>query len=235
MKQQRLTIAKPPVDDSTGLPYKDLRTPPLRVVLPHSGGSGDSALHEAYAAKHRHQFDTDSYTVLYLDCRNEEKTGGWWGGWHDIKKNPDIANSAIYDFPWESIVKNAAYPVFTNADTDHTYPDYKNTTGKDQNGQFNAYFRWQNGADSADRFELELRLVRPDELGKTTDIPAASTADVTLPRLQAFKTEKGKSYRWQMTRGGKTTQSGKVTADEKGVLTISKVKVEAAPAVLVIK
>jgi len=78
-------------------------------------------------------------------------------------------------------------------------------------------------------------LVRPDELGKTTDIPAASTADEKSPRLQAFKTVKGKSYQWQMTRGGKITQSGKVTDDEKGLLTISKVKVEAAPAVLVIE
>ena len=68
------------------LPCKNVDKPPLRVVLHHAGGSGEQALKEAYAAKHRHQYGTDDHALLYLDCRNEQKTGGWWWGWNSIKK-----------------------------------------------------------------------------------------------------------------------------------------------------
>jgi poly(3-hydroxybutyrate) depolymerase len=342
------------------LPCKGVENPPLRVVLHHAGGSGDRALNEAYSKKHRHQYADDNFAVLYLDCRNEQKTGGWWWGWHQINKKkdtyktmlnpteqrvldtvewvikdqnidrdrvylsgrsmggtgslgigycrgdifaailvnvpagaehflfrmsnsdypdppptintssqtdgwskkqedllafcqanklpmtfawgpfghaskPDMANSAVYDFPWESIVRNAAYPVFTNADSDDTYPGHKNTSAKDQKGQINAYFRWTNVTDTAAKFEMELRLVKQDELGKPADIPAASTADLTLRRLQAFAPKTGKTYAWKTTRDGKTLQSGNVVTDAKGLLTIPAVKVEAAPAILVIE
>ena len=56
-----------------------------------------------------------------------------WGPFGHASR-PNMANSAVYDFPWLDIVKNAAYPVFTNTDTDNVYPGHQNTTGKDQKG-----------------------------------------------------------------------------------------------------
>jgi hypothetical protein len=90
-------------------------------------------------------------------------------------------------------------------------------------------------SDTVAKLEMELRLVKQDELGKPADIPASSTADVTLRRLQAFKATAGKSYSWKTVRGGKTVQSGKVMADATGLLTVPKVTVEAASVVLVVE
>ena len=141
-----------------------------------------------------------------------------------------MVNSAIYDFPWREIVKNEAYPVFGNADSDQVYPGFKGK-GKDQNGQINGYFRWKNLMDTKKSFSIELRLVRQDELGKPAAIPKQATADVTLRRLQNFKTKPGTSYAWRLSRQGKQLQAGTQVADKDGLLTLPKVII-GAPATL---
>jgi len=339
------------------LPCDGVSNPPLRVILHHAGGSGQQALREAYSAKHRHQHASKDYAVLYLDCRNGQRSGSWWWGWHSVKakkteyanklqateqrvldsiewvinKNkidrnrvylsgrsmggsgslgigygrgdifaailvnvpagadhamfrlkhsdypdppptintssqtdgwsrgqedllayckanklpmtfawgpfghasrPNMANRAVYDFPWLSIVKNEAYPVFTDSNTDDTYPGFKNKRGKDQRGQINGYYRWKNLKDTADSFAIELRLVKNDELGKPEKIPAQSVADVTLRRLQSLKVKQDQIYAWKVVREGKVLQQGNVKPDKKGLLTIPRVKVGAGPAQL---
>ena len=154
-----------------------------------------------------------------------------WGPFGHASR-PDMANRAVYDFPWLSIVKNEAYPVFTDADSDETYPGHKNRKGKHQNGQINAYYRWKNITDTDKNFAMALRLVKNEELGKREDIPEQSTADVTLRRLQAFKVKKGRSYAWRFARSGKVLQGGEIQPDKKGLLTIPRVKIEASPAQL---
>ncbi|MDE0821719.1 MAG: hypothetical protein OSA95_11390 [Opitutales bacterium] len=152
-----------------------------------------------------------------------------WGPFGHASR-PSMVNSAVYDFPWRKIVRNEAYPVFTNAVSDDTYPGFKGK-GEDQEGQINGYFRWKNIEDSKDHFSMELRLVRQDELGKPAKIPEQSHADVTLRRLQNFKTEEGKSYEWSMTRKGKQLQAGTQVAGKDGLLTFPKVVIS-APATL---
>ncbi|MBC8373502.1 MAG: hypothetical protein ISS69_06580 [Phycisphaerae bacterium] len=334
------------------LPCENVKNPPLRVILHHAGGSGQQALNEAYKSKHRHQYGSKDYAILYLDCRNDKPD--WWWGWHGIKKNkdkyanklyptekrvldtvewviknqkadrnrvylsgrsmggtgslgigycrgdifaailvnvpagadhvlfrlknsnypdppptintssqtdgwskgqedllahckknklpmifawgpfghasrPDMANRAVYDFPWLKIVKNEAYPVFTDSDSDETYPGHKNKTGKDQKGQINGYYRWKNITDTDKNFAIQLRLVKNDELGKPETIPQESTADVTLRRLQAFKVKTGESHTWKTVRNGKVLQEGEVRPDKNGLLTVRRVKIDAVP------
>ena len=141
-----------------------------------------------------------------------------------------MVNSAVYDFPWREIVKNEAYPVFGNTDSDQIYPGFKGK-GKDQNGQINGYFRWKNMEDIKDRFSMELRLVRQDELGKPAAIPKQAIVAVTLRRLQNFKTKAGMSYAWKMSRQGKQLQAGTQVANKNGLLTLPKVVI-GAPATL---
>ena len=154
-----------------------------------------------------------------------------WGPFGHASR-PDMANPAVYDFPWLSIVRNAAYPVFTDADSDQTYPGHKNTKDKHQNGQINGYFRWKNVTDTPAAFAMELRLVANTELGKPASIPAQSTADVTLRRLQAFKVTTGAAYTWKLVREGKALQAGETRPDAKGLLTFPRLKIQAAPAQL---
>lgn len=141
-------------------------------------------------------------------------------------------NATVAEFPWLSIRKNEAYPVFTDASSDDVYPGFQNLTRPDQTGQINGCFRWKNIVDTADQFIMELRLVRKEELKDPVALPVKAEADVTLRRLQKFRVTPGETYDWQMTQSGHVLQSGKVQADPKGVLTIPKIKVSATPAQL---
>ena len=78
---------------------------------------------------------------------------------------------------------------------------------------------------------MQLRLVRQDELGKPAAIPKQAIANVTLRRLQNFKTRAGMSYAWKMTRQGKQLQAGTQVAGKDGLLTLPKVVIS-APATL---
>lgn len=60
------------------------------------------------------------------------------------------------------------------------------------------------------------------------------TADLTPRRLQQFKVEAGKRYRWTIETAGKV-QSGTAQADANGLLTLTKVPIAAAEAKLTIE
>jgi poly(3-hydroxybutyrate) depolymerase len=153
-----------------------------------------------------------------------------WGPFGHASR-PSTVNSAVYDFPWRDIVRNAAYPVFTNADSDKVYPGFQGK-GDHQNGQINGYFRWKNLTDSADELTMELRLVRQDELGKPAGVPEKATTDVTLRRLQSFKPGKGKPCSWELVRAGEKVQGGEQKPDEGGLLTLPKIVITGEPAML---
>jgi hypothetical protein len=57
-------------------------------------------------------------------------------------------------------------------------------------------------------------------LTTSSALPTSATTAVSLRRLQHFKTEPGKSYRWTLSHDGTTQQSGKATPDDAGLLTI---------------
>ncbi len=69
------------------LPCKK-KNPPLRVMLHHAGGSGDKCLNESLNVKHRHQYASEEFAVLYLDCSNP-KDPNWWWGWNHIKSRKE--------------------------------------------------------------------------------------------------------------------------------------------------
>ncbi|MBR5758089.1 MAG: hypothetical protein IKX88_05795, partial [Thermoguttaceae bacterium] len=82
--------------------------------------------------------------------------------------------------------------------------------------------------DLPDRFEIELRLATNDELKSTIfKIPAESSADVSLRRLQEFCVSPGKTVAW--TFGDR---SGEVQADKNGLVTIPSLTITSVPQIL---
>lgn len=148
------------------------------------------------------------------------------------KSDVSAANAAVHKFPWLSIRKNEAYPVFTGASIDDQYPGFRNKTAADQKGQINGYFRWKNIEDSKKAFVMELRLVKATELKGAIKPPSEGKADVTLRRIQEFAIDAGAKLKWQMIREGKILQSGKVEADANGVVTIPAVIITGSPSQL---
>lgn len=169
--------------------------------------------------------------MLAFCCSNRFFVSFAWGPFGHTA-DVHTANPVAYEFPWLTIRKNEAYPVFTHATTDNRYPGLNNRTAPDQNGQINGYFRWKKVEDTAKYFAMELRLVRKDELRRPIEIPRESVADVTLRRLQKFVVAPQAEYPWRLMSGEKVLQSGKVTTDASGVLTIPAVKITEAPACL---
>ena len=150
-------------------------------------------------------------------------------------------------FPWRSIRKDEAYAVFTNASTDDKYPGFifpkegepkgwkfgNSLRGKYDQGQVGALFRWKNLKDTAQEFQMELRMVTKEEIGAKEEMPTTATAEVSLRRLQNFKLGSNEGT-WTLKAGGKTLKSGKVGLDANGLLTIGELPLSTEPAVLTI-
>lgn len=161
---------------------------------------------------------------------------------HDHRAHHQHANQFVVNFPWLSIRRDQAYPVFMNASSDDTYPGHM---GKepDQKGQKNAFFRWSVLEDTADRFVIELRLA--NQLRFMRDCPSSEelsqlqvpiTADVTLRRLQHFKVldNLNTSYLWVIEREGSMQSSGQISPNDKGLLTVKNVVIGLTPVRLTI-
>ena len=137
-------------------------------------------------------------------------------------------------FPWQEIRKNEAYPVFTDASSDQRCPWQTASTNSDASGQLNAYFRWKNQSDTPARFAMQLWLAQPAVSNAPPTMPSASTADLTLRRLQHFKVASGTTYAWQFVRDGKSIGSGQIKPDAANLLTIPRVTVTTASAELIV-
>lgn len=175
------------------------------------------------------------HTGTLLDVLREGRFGHVvaWGPFGHTGDVHTVALAAL-EFPWLSIRRNEAYPAFTQASTDSTYPGFQGK-GPDQIGQINAYFRWENLEDTATTFAMALRLVGTLELSLITRVPSPQiTADVTPRRLQRFRVEPGRRYAYTFVREGKTVSSGTVVADDAGLLTVPKLSIAVAPATLTI-
>lgn len=154
--------------------------------------------------------------------------------WEPFGHSSDVsaANPAVVEFPWLSIRKNEAYPVFTGASTDNKYPGFNQRVAPDQSGQINGYFRWKNLEDSVQRFAMELRLIGKEELSRPIEAPTESVANISLRRLQNFEVRKGTIYKWSLRSGEDVLESGPVTVGEDGVLTIPSVTISKLPKLL---
>jgi poly(3-hydroxybutyrate) depolymerase len=158
---------------------------------------------------------------------------------------------AAVAFPWRSIRRDEAYPVFTNASTDEgkwvefvrkpkgapVDPKPKSKADEGRPGQINAFFRWKAKTDTADQFQMELRMVSREEL-KISDneknkitIPTEATAEVSLRRLQNFKPGQ-RACSWQLKRGDTTVKTGKGVVDSNGVLVLGELPLSKEPAIL---
>lgn len=146
-----------------------------------------------------------------------------WGP-YGHSRDYKVTDGAARSFPWLDIRRNVAYPVFSGATTDQTYPGYKGA-GPDQVGQINAYFRWKVRVDTVNRFSVDLWLVDPASLPKPTKAPKESTADVTLRRRQWFATEPDQRIRWTLVTGNTSAGEGIVQTDMLGLVTIPRVTV----------
>ena len=149
----------------------------------------------------------------------------YWGPFGHANNSAQImkVNDLIDSFDWLSVKKNAAYAVFTNANCNSKLPwpdDVKSTVS----GQVNAFFRWKNISDSAEKFEMSLFLVSPSDLKTQFEIPKEATADVSLRRVQKFQLKAGEKFRWSY---GAAKGEGQV--DSQGVITIPAMKLTAEP------
>lgn len=152
----------------------------------------------------------------------------YWGAFGHANSHEKImkVNDLINSFDWLSVKKNQAYPAFTNASTNDPLP-WPNQLTNTKPGQVNAFFRWQNVSDTPSAAEISLFLVKPSDLKTMFAIPAESTADVTLRRLQNLKIAAGEKVLWSF---GDT--KGEVQADTTGVVTVPKLKITAEPVTL---
>ena len=141
----------------------------------------------------------------------------------------------VLEHPWLEIRKNEAYPVFTNASSDQRSPWLGESTHFDESGQINAYFRWKNQSDTPSNLTMQLWLAHPAVGNPPPTMPNASTAEITLRRLQHFRVQAGAAYTWQIARGGKLVGSGTITPDAANLLTVPRVTVTTAPAELTVK
>jgi predicted esterase len=152
----------------------------------------------------------------------------YWGPFGHANNHEQImkVNDLINSFDWLSVKKNEAYPVFTGASTNDPLP-WPDQLGDTKPGQINAFFRWKNVSDTPTAAAISLFLVKPDDLQTTFKIPAESTADVSLRRLQMLKVAAGETVHW--TFG---TAQGDIQADATGCLTIPQLKITAEPVTL---
>jgi poly(3-hydroxybutyrate) depolymerase len=154
----------------------------------------------------------------------------YWGPFGHANNHERImqVNDLINSFDWLSVKKNEAYPAFTNASTNDPLPWPENLK-ETKPGQVNGFFRWKVAADTSDKVELSLFLVKPADLKTTFTIPAESTADVTLRRLQSLQLAPGERVQWTFGAA-----HGESQADSTGHVTIPQLKITAEPATLIV-
>lgn len=195
----------------------DVKLPDPPVCIDYSGtNDGWAKGHDEFA-----RAMNDRKYALYF----------YWGPFGHANNHANImkVNDLINSFDWLAVKKNEAYPAFTNASTNDKLPwpdDLKNT----QPGQINAFLRWKNMSDTADKLEISLMLTTPSELKTSFKIPTEATADVTLRRVQNLKLAAGETVRW--TYGNFVSEA---KADAAGHVTIPTLKITAEPKMLVIE
>ncbi len=200
----------------------DVKLPDPPIVVDYSAPNDSwSQGHDAFAAA----MNVRKYALFM-----------YWGPFGHANNHAEIikSNDLINSFDWLGVKKNEAYPVFTSASTNDPlpWPDHLN---ENKPGQINAFFRWKNLSDTPDSAQLSLFLVTPADLKTSFAIPAESTADVSLRRLQQLKVAPGETLGWSLSVPGGARSSGEVQADVTGCLTIPGLKITAQPATLTVE
>jgi hypothetical protein len=156
-----------------------------------------------------------------------------WGPFGHTAFGSKIAESPLcsiaMEFPWLEIRRNEAYPALTRASSDQKSPWLNAPADFDDSGQINAYFRWKNQQDTAEKFAIELWIAHPMVKNPPGIMPDIAMADVTLRRLQKFPVTPGMTYRWQTFQAGRLIRSGSVQPDATNLLTIPGLPLTTTP------
>ena len=157
------------------------------------------------------------HDALYAAMRERKYAiMGFFGpfGHENNDEKMTAVNDLIHAFDVGSVRLDEAYPAFCGATTDDALPwrDGNGIEGDERSGQVNA--------DEADRFEIALRLLRPDEWESRVTFPEASVADVSIRRIQKFRLAPGERFAWEYAGA-----SGECAADEDGVPTVERLEV----------
>ena len=159
---------------------------------------------------------------------------GFFGPFGHENNNAKInaVNDLVHSFDIGSVRRDEAYPVFLGASTDDALPwkDSVGIEGDVSSGQVNAFFRWEVAEDSPDRFEIALRLLRPDEWESRVTFPESSVADVALRRLQKFRLAPDERFAWEYAGA-----SGESAADSESVPTVDRLTVTREARTLMLK
>jgi hypothetical protein len=119
-------------------------------------------------------------------------------------------------YPAEKFARNGSYPAFGNSSIDQNMGTGDPKEG-DLEGGINLGFQWGEVVDEADKWSVQLS----NDLAK-----ADMTVDVTPRRCQRFTVRPGAEVRWSTSAG----ETGTVTADGAGLVTILRVKIRPAKA-----
>ena len=136
---------------------------------------------------------------------------------------------ATLEYPWLSIRKNEAYPVFTDASTDQPWK-----SAPDICGQINGFTRWKNIKDTPGEFGIQLRLVDSTDLTAQAFIPEQVVANVTLRRMQQFKVLENSEYAWNY-KSDNVSLAGTLKPDAANLLTFPRLPITHLPALLSLK
>ncbi|HND56356.1 MAG TPA: hypothetical protein PLV92_28255, partial [Pirellulaceae bacterium] len=152
----------------------------------------------------------------------------YWGPFGHANNSSQImkVNDLIDSFDWLSVKKNEPYAAFTNGSTNSKLP-WPDDLKSNEAGQVNAFFRYKNLSDTADKFEMSLFLADAESLKTRFTVPIEATADVTLRRRQSFQLTPGAKFNW--TYG---SAKGEGTVDELGRVTVPGLKISASPTTL---
>ena len=204
---------------------------------------------EPYAAPAGHAF-ADPPVVVDYSAQNDDWSRGherfirgmatrrypllmYWGMFGHEAGNERIAkcNDVIHDFDWMKVVKNAAYPVFTDATSDSKdlpWPcDKAHPPTVKTAGQINGFFRWENRSDTATELSMTLALANPETRIPELRAPERSTVDVSVRRRQRFRVAPGEKVGWSFGAA-----KGTVTAAADGLVTVPGLVVTREPTLL---
>jgi hypothetical protein len=131
-------------------------------------------------------------------------------------------------------------PAFSNCSLD-TSPDTDQPKGSyrpgqydedfqkraDKEGGINLYQRWDPASivDEPQTWAVTVWLAASDRQSEYNAPTDSATMDITPRRCQKFKPMPGETFKWVNENGGKEIQSGQVTADNWGLVTLEGVKV----------
>ncbi|HEX3134857.1 MAG TPA: hypothetical protein VHX44_14925 [Planctomycetota bacterium] len=168
----------------------------------------------------------------FVAAMNERKYAlyFYWGPFGHANNSAAImqVNDLINSFDWLNVKKNEAYAVFTNASGNSPMP-WPDNLKDTKPGQVNAFFRWKTVSDAPDKMVVSLSLTSAAELKTSFEIPKQAHADVSLRRLQNFRTKPSEAFTWTFGAA-----HGDLKADAEGVITVPALAIGAEPVTLTI-